>query len=473
MFAIKITAIFLLPENAAVYVKNLTQLLANTTTPDDRILRQRMLQAFENMLVKISPAALLSSHLHLSDNCLVVDGRSFELGRFKNIYVIGAGKASGTMAIELEKLLGDRLAGGCVNIPHAAACKTSLIEVNRAGHPHPDAAGVAGARTILKIADKAGCDDLVVCLFSGGGSSLLPLPRAPVTLADKRLTTDLLLKSEASIDEVNTVRKHISAVKGGWLAQRLFPATVLNLVLSDVIGDPLDFIASGPVVPDSTSFDDAFAVLQKYHLWSSLPVSVQKLLEDGMQGLIEDTPVVEDPVFTGVFTHVIGNNRLAREEIAKLLAENGFATRIIADPWQGDANELGRQMLRQAEDPAALTAPLAIVAGGEAKVKLLGSGKGGRNQQAALATVRALAGKKGTLLAFLATDGIDGPTDACGALVDDTTLKRVSSLGLMPESFLENSDSYGFFERLDDLVKTGYTGSNVNDIYILLIDRRA
>ncbi|MGB8780025.1 MAG: glycerate-2-kinase family protein, partial [Candidatus Bathyarchaeia archaeon] len=264
-----------------VAIRNKEQLVKNGETTLDRRARELALGSLEAALNAVDPKQIIESKVVLKDCTLKVDDYSFDVREFKNIYVIGGGKASGSMAEALEQVLDARITDGLVNVLHESRNETRIIKLHGANHPVPDEAGVEGTRRMLEIAEGATADDLIICLISGGGSSLMPLPRGDVTLADKRQVTDALLKSGATINEVNTVRKHISDFKGGWLAKKAYPATILNLILSDVIGDPLDFIASGPTVPDSTTFSEAIGVLKKYDLWAKAPSSVRKLLSDG------------------------------------------------------------------------------------------------------------------------------------------------------------------------------------------------
>ncbi|OGK08214.1 MAG: hypothetical protein A2W80_14230 [Candidatus Riflebacteria bacterium GWC2_50_8] len=449
-------------------IKNFEQLLSNAVTPSLWRLRKLALNSFDYALGAISPQILLKSRLRFADNCLRIDQHSFDFDQFKNIYVIGGGKATGDMTLAVEQILDGCLTRGCVNIPHEMRCSTNVVLLNRAGHPVPDEAGVCGVRQMVELAEQAGCDDLVICLLSGGGSSLMPLPRGTLSLADKKELTAMLLKSGASINEINTVRKHISDFKGGWLARRAYPATVLNLILSDVIGDPLDFIASGPTVPDSTTFADAVEVLQRYHLWGEAPDAVIQLLTAGCRSAIEETPKAHDPAFERVFNCIVGNNRSALSAVGASLSANGIKTVLLPTAMSGDAAELGRYLAGRALEISRSDETVAIIAGGEATVRVRGGGRGGRNQELALAAVERLSGIDNVLLAALATDGIDGPTDACGAIVDGYTLAAAQRRGLDPEQFLQNNDAYNFFNALGELVVTGYTGSNVNDIYILL-----
>ncbi len=448
--------------------RNFAQLSMNAITPTTRRLREVVLNAFADVLAEINPGFLLQSLLHAEGTKLRIAEDFLELERYRNIYVLGGGKASGAMAASLEKLLGSRLTAGCVNIPHETVCSTRAVTLNRAGHPVPDESGVEGARCMIELADRAGCDDLVFCIISGGGSSLMPLPASGLTLADKQTLTSMLLRSGATISEMNAVRKHLSGIKGGWLAKRAYPARLINLILSDVIGDPLDVIASGPTVPDASTFAEAMAILQRYDIWLEMPEAARKRIAAGADAMLEETPKPGDVAFARVSSHIVGNNRLALTAAERHLAAAGFKVEIIEEPWHGDAFELGQNLAGKAVAAARSAVPTAVIMGGEATVKVAGEGRGGRNQHAALVAAAGLAGLNDTLVAVLATDGIDGPTDACGALVDGSTLARAQKLSISPEAYLYRNDSYSFFNALGDLVHTGYTGSNVNDVYMIL-----
>jgi glycerate-2-kinase len=326
---------------------------------------------------------------------------------------------------------------------------------------------------MLEIAEGATADDLIICLISGGGSSLMPLPRGDITLADKRQVTDALLKSGATINEVNTVRKHISDFKGGWLAKKAYPATILNLILSDVIGDPLDFIASGPTVPDSTTFSEAIGVLKKYDLWTKAPSFVRKLLSDGEKGLVPETPKAGDEAFKKVYSFVVGNNRFATQAACEDLKSAGLNTLMLTAMMEGEARQVGIVLASIAREASVsrnpVPRPAGIVAGGETTVFVVGKGIGGRNQEIALAAAMKLEGLDGVAVASLSTDGVDGPTDAAGAIVDGQSLVRAKEVGLAPEKFLAENDSYHFFSKLGDLIFTGPTGTNVNDVSVIVI----
>jgi glycerate-2-kinase len=454
-------------------VKNKDQLIKNGETELDRKAREMALKSLEHALDAVDPKQIIRSKLLLKDSVLSVNGHSFDLKKFGNVYAVGGGKASGSMAEALEQVLGKRITSGLVNVPYGDKSRTSVIKLHGANHPVPDEAGVGGTRCILEIADQAKDDDLVICLISGGGSSLMPLPRASVSLADKREITNALLRSGATINEINTVRKHISDFKGGWLAKKAYPATILNLILSDVLGDPLDFIASGPTVPDSTTFGDAIKVLKKYNLWVNAPASIRKVLSDGKKGLIPETPKAEDEAFKKVCNVVIGNNRFSSLAACDQLKSMGLNTLLLTATLEGEARHVGTVLASIAREVSAsgnpVPKPAGIIAGGETTVAVTGKGLGGRNQEIALAAALKLRNLSGTVLASLSTDGIDGPTDAAGAITDGRTLARALKTGLAPERFLAENDSYHFFSKLGDLVFTGSTGTNVNDISVIVV----
>jgi glycerate-2-kinase len=456
-----------------ITIKNMEQLAKNGETQLDQKARRLALQSLEAALNAVDPKQIIKSKLSLKNSTLNVDSYSFDLKKFKNIYVIGGGKASGAMAEALEQTLGNRIKNGLVNVPRGSTNKADIIKFHEASHPIPDETGVEGTRRMMEIAEQAQIDDLVICLISGGGSSLMPLPRDDISIVDKREITNALLKSGATINEINTVRKHISDFKGGWLAKKVYPTTILNLILSDVVGDPLDFIASGPTVPDSTTFSDAINVLKKYILWDKAPVSVRKVLSDGEKGIIPETPKTNDEAFKKVFNVVVGNNRFASQKVSEYLDSKGLNTLLLTAMLEGEARHIGIMLASIACEVAIsgnpVPKPAGIIAGGETTVTVTGKGLGGRNQEIALAAAQKLKGMDGVVVASLSTDGIDGPTDAAGAIVDGKTLTRAAKMGLVPEEYLAKNDSYHFFSQLGDLIFTGATGTNVNDISLIVV----
>ena len=456
-----------------IAIKNKGQLIENGETRLNQKARRLALESLETALNAADPKQMLKSKLLLENSTLKVDGHSFNLEKLRNVYVIGGGKASGSMAEAVEQILGNRITDGLVNVPHGSKNKTSKIKLRGANHPVPDEAGVEGTRSMLDMVEHAEGNDLIICLISGGGSSLMPLPRGPISLTDKQEMTQALLKSGATINEVNTVRKHISDFKGGWLAKKAYPATILNLILSDVVGDPLDFIASGPTVPDSTTFNDAIGVLKKYSLWAETPESIRKVLSEGEEGLIPETPKADDEAFKKVHNVVVGNNRSSSLAACGQLRSAGLNTLLLTATLEGEARHAGvilatiGKEVKVSGNP--VPNPAGIVAGGETTVTVTGKGSGGRNQELLLAAALKLRESDGIVVASLSTDGVDGPTDAAGAVADGKTVTRALKMGLVPEKFLAENNSYRFFAKLNDLIFTGPTGTNVNDVSVIVV----
>jgi glycerate-2-kinase len=454
-------------------IRNKDQLIQNGGTELDLKARRLALESLEHALSAVDPKRTIETRLTLKNAKLSVDKYSFDLNKFKHVYVIGGGKASGSMAQGLEHVLNGRITKGFVNVPHGAKQETEIVELHGANHPVPDEAGVKGTRVMLEIAEQAEKDDLIICLISGGGSSLMPLPRGDITIADKRELTNALLRSGATINEINTVRKHISDFKGGWLAKKAYPATILNLILSDVVGDPLDFIASGPTVPDSTTFGDAVRVLRKYTLWEKAPASIRKLLLDGEKGTIPETPKAGDESFKKVFNVVVGNNRSASLAACEYLKSKGLNALLLTTTMEGEARHVGTMLGSVACEVLAsgnpIQKPAGIVAGGETTVTVTGKGLGSRNQEIPLASALKIRGMDGLVVASMSTDGIDGPTDAAGAIADGKTIEKAAKMGLKPEEVLAANDSYHFFSKLNDLIFTGSTGTNVNDVSVIIV----
>ena len=455
-----------------VTIRNKEELVKNGETKLDQKARALALKSLESALNAVDPKQIIKSKLLLKHSTLHVNEYSIDLKKFRNVYVIGGGKGSGSMAEAVEQVLGNNITNGLVNVPHSSKNKTEIVKLHEAGHPIPDEDGAEGTRYMLKIAEQAKESDLIICLISGGGSSLMPLPHGKISIVDKKKITNALLKCGATINEINTVRKHISDFKGGWLAKKAYPATILNLILSDVVGDPLDFIASGPTVPDSTTFVDAINVLKKYELWSKAPASIRKVLSDGEKKLIPETPKADDEAFKRVYNVVVGNNRFASLAAREYLKSEGLNTLLLTATLEGEARHVGVMLASIAREVYAsgnpIPKPAGIIAGGETTVTVTGKGLGGRNQEIALAAMQNLKGMNGVVVASLSTDGVDGPTDAAGAIADERTLDRAAKMGLTPEKYLAQNDSYYFFSKLSDLIFTGPTGTNVNDVSVII-----
>lgn len=449
-------------------VKNTNQLVNNGKTSKLKNARSLILQCYEDALSQVDPAKLVKSKLTLKKSILNIDDLSFDLDKYRNIYVVGGGKASGAMSAALEQILGERITKGVINVPKGCKAKTKHITLNQASHPVPDKAGVEGTMKMLEIAKQASRNDLLICLFSGGGSSLMPLPREGLTLKEKQELTLTLLKSGAKIGEINAVRKHLSAFKGGSLAKVAAPASVLSLIISDVVGDKLGDISSGPTAPDKLTFQDAKVILEKYNIWDKTPSSVRNIILQGIEGLIPETQKPNDGIFENVHNVIIGSNQTACTAAKKFFEAQKIKTSMLTCSLEGEARQVAADLAYKIRAAAASKEAIAILAGGETTVTVTGKGVGGRNQELALAVAIQLKGVEGFVFASLSTDGVDGPTDAAGAIIDEYTLKRAELAGLNPECCLLENDSYRFFSGLEDLVFTGLTGTNVNDIAIAL-----
>ncbi|MGI8741076.1 MAG: glycerate kinase type-2 family protein [Bryobacteraceae bacterium] len=421
-------------------------------------MKRHALQIFRAAVRAADPAAAVREHADFQDS-----------DRYENIFVIGAGKAGARMALAIEKLLGRRITGGLINVKYGHTARLRRIRLNECGHPVPDANGARGAEQIAAMARGAGANDLILCLISGGASALLPLPVAGVSLEDKQRLTQVLLDCGADIHEINCLRKHVSRIKGGQLARLAQPATVVTLILSDVIGDELDVIGSGPTVPDRSTFADARSILDKYKLWKKVPRSIAQHLRASEC----ETPKPGDPAFARVHNRIVGSNRLAVDAAAKRARELGYRTLVLPTFIDGETRDAARLHAAIAKEIRAsgqpLRPPACIISGGETTVTIRGKGKGGRNQEFALAAAIEIDGLRGVTILSAGTDGTDGPTDAAGAIATGETLNRARQQKLDATKYLADNDSYHFFGPLGDLIKTGPTGTNVMDVRIVLV----
>ncbi len=385
--------------------------------------------------------------------------------RHGRVHVLGCGKASGAMAAVAEEVVGDRIVDGFVVVKDGYGVRVRRVEVSEAGHPVPDERGLAACARLLELARSAREDDLVLFLVSGGGSALTPAPAPPITLAEKQEVTRLLLASGATIGELNAVRKHLSLFKGGQLARAAWPATVLTLALSDVIGDPLDVIASGPTVPDPTTFADAREVLVRRGVAGRVPASIARRFEAGLRGEIEETPKPGDRLFGRVTTIVIGNNGLITDAAVATACRLGYRPHLATRELQGEARDVARDLVARARR---LEPPACLIAGGETTVTVTGRGKGGRCQEFALsAALELLPTDRITILAA-GTDGTDGPTDAAGAIVDAGSVGRGAAAGADARQALKDNDAYRFLGASGDLLVSGPTRTNLLDLYVVL-----
>ena len=390
------------------------------------------------------------------------------------VLVVGAGKASGAMAAAAEDAWGDRIAAGVVAVKDGHTAPTRTVRLLEAGHPVPDERGAAAAREIRALAESAGAGDLVLVLVSGGGSALTPAPVPPITLGDKQRMTRLLLAAGATINQLNVVRKHCSLLKGGQLARAAAPARVEALLLSDVVGDPLDVIASGPTTPDVSTFAEALGILDRFGLRDRAPRSIVERLELGARGELPETPKPGDPIFTRVRNTVIGNNALVVDAAAARARALGFAPHVLTRSLEGEAREVARELIARGQAIRAsrgpVAAPTCLIAGGETTVMVRGNGRGGRCQEAALAAALSLQDQRDIVLLAAGTDGSDGPTDAAGAIVDGGSAERARRHGADPVLGLEANDSNRVLGCSGDLLVTGPTNTNLLDLYLVLVD---
>lgn len=436
-------------------------------------LREDSRRIFMAGVAAVDPVAAVQRAVVRQGDTLSIAGISYDLQRYAHVYVIGAGKAGATMAQGLEGVLGERLTRGVVTVKYGHLAPVSSVLIHEAAHPVPDAAGVRGAEALIRLVQQADTDDVIFCLLSGGGSALLPAPSPGITLEEKQRVTGLFLECGASIDEINAIRKHISRLKGGQLARLAAPATLITLVLSDVVGDRLDVIASGPTVPDPTTYQDCLEIVRRYDLLARLPASVRTHLQRGQAGELPETPKAADAAFTRCRTVLIGSNRMALQAARAAAQARGYTTLLLSSCLEGETRQIARmhaaiaREIRQSGEP--VPPPACVIAGGETTVTLHGNGLGGRNQEFALAAALDITGLDGVVVLSGGTDGTDGPTPAAGALADGHTVARAQALGMVPEAFLRRNDSYHFFYALDDLLITGPTGTNVMDMHILLV----
>ncbi|MDG6965084.1 MAG: glycerate kinase [Nitrososphaerota archaeon] len=432
-----------------------------------RGVRRDALVAVKAALDAADPALLVRRAVKVRGGSLEVGGVARDLAHFRKVVVVGGGKASGLMAAELERMLGWRVDRGVVVVPDYQTFlpKLERIQFAMSTHPLPSVKGLRGVKRMLHALNGVAEGDLVIALLSGGGSALMPAPPEGLAMGELERTTGLLLKAGAAIGEVNCVRKHLSQIAGGRLVEATGGAQVIGLIISDVVGDDLSSVASGPTVADPTTFVDAAKVLKARRVWQKVPASVRELITSGTVGAISETPKPGDPIFRNVANFLVGTNSAACIAAKASLQSSGYRVRL-AGAVTGEARVVGARLARQAlSRPGRHTAE---VWGGETTVTVRGSGKGGRNQELALAAAIRLEGTSGVAVVSFGTDGVDGSTKAAGAYADSTTVERARELGLDPRRHLGDNDSNPFFEALGDLVMTGPTGTNVNDVMIAI-----
>jgi len=444
--------------------------------------RQNLVDIFNAALAAVDPFNAVLKALRIEQNQLRVAGANYDLPLFERIIVVGAGKATARMALAVEALFGNRISAGLIMVKDGHTAALKFIEQVEAAHPVPNQAGIAGTQRVLEMVRGSDEKTLVICLISGGASALLIAPVAGLTLQDKQESTRLLLNAGATINELNAVRKHLSAVKGGWLAQAAFPAQLVTLIVSDVIGDPLDVIASGPTSPDNSTFAEASAVIAKFGLQEKLPPRVADYLQRGSAGQVPETVKANDPCLAVTRNVIVASIRQALTAAQQEAAQRGFATKTISEKLHGEARDAAHFLVQAAHAEMTGMKPnerRCLLCGGETTVTVRGTGMGGRNQELALAFALEIEGDQGVALLSAGTDGTDGPNDAAGAIVDGGTAARARSLGIDPCSYLDNNDSYTFFQDFDTAtgaqshLKTGPTGTNVMDIQIVLLNKSA
>ncbi len=436
--------------------------------------RQPVVEIMQAALAAVDPYDAVLRAVQLDGSWLRTAHSAHNLDQIARILVVGAGKAGAPMAQALETLLPGRIEAGLVVVKDGHTAPTQRIELVEARHPVPDDRGVHAGRRILTLAETATEQDLVITLLSGGGSALLVAPAPDLALDDLQRMTQTLLAAGATINEINCLRKHCSALKGGQLARALYPAASLTLAVSDVIGSPLDVIASGPTVPDTSTWDDAWDIVTRFRLEKTLPSAIVRRLQKGLQGRISDTPKRSAPAFAAAHSLVIADNRTAAAAALQAAQQAGFHARIMTTFLEGEAREVARVVTGFGREVLAygnpVSPPACLIFGGETTVSLgQDHGLGGRNQELALAAGFLLQDTPSILVASLATDGTDGPTDSAGALVDAHTIDRGQALSLAPRHYLDRHDAYPYLKRIGDMLHTGPTFTNVNDLVLVCV----
>jgi hydroxypyruvate reductase len=432
---------------------------------------------FQAALKAVDPYTLVKQSLKLNGSILIIDTpsakKTFDLTKFRRIFVVGGGKAVAPMGRAIEEILGARLTRGIINVKYGYIEKLNKMKIIEAGHPIPDDAGVRGVEGIITLIKGSGESDLVLSLISGGGSALLPAPVNGIKLSEKQELTHLLLNCGADIWEINAIRKHISQIKGGRLAELAYPSTTINLALSDVVSDKMDTISSGPTVPDSSTFKDAWHILEKYDLLNEVSTTIREYLREGVEGKIKEIPKPGDKVFKKTYNFIIGNNMTALKAALAEARALGYNTLMLSSSIEGEAREVAKVYVAIAQEILStsnpIPSPACVISGGETTVTIKGDGKGGRNQEFALAAAIDIDGLDNVVIASIGSDGTDGPTDAAGGIVNGDTIKNAMSMGLNPSQYLNNNDSYNFLKQVEALIFTGPTNTNVMDIQLILV----
>lgn len=436
-------------------------------------IRRNILKVIWQSIQSVHPENTIKNHLKLRYNNLIIDNNKVNLDVYENIYIIGAGKASAHMAKALENIFMKRITKGLICVKYGHSVKLHSILVVEAGHPMPDNNSYLAAKRTLELIKECSEKDLIICLMSGGASAIWALPYAKISFEDKKNCYEILLRSGADIHELNTVRKHISRIKGGLLAQAAYPARLITLAISDVIGNNFSSIGSGPCVGDPTTFKDTMNVFKKYDLFQKIPKSVLKHVLAGVKGDIKETPKPNDRIFRGNVECIVTSNKQFLD-IAKQTGEYlGYNVKIVSSELTGEARDVGRQLVEKARQIKSAkkpgSKPTILLFGGETTVTLKGDGKGGRNQELALSAALEMVDLEDVLIASFGTDGTDGPTDAAGAFADNKTVAKGNDMHLNAKDFLDSNNSYKYFSKIEDSIITGPTGTNVMDVQIVII----
>ncbi|MCU0473505.1 MAG: glycerate kinase [Bacteroidales bacterium] len=435
--------------------------------------RQKAIEIFLAGVESVKPDNLIKRYVSIYQDTLQIDEIRLGLSTIKNIYVVGAGKASALMAQTVESILGNRITEGHIITKYGHSVPLKFIGITEAGHPVPDENGIRGTEQILSIVNKAGKEDLVICLISGGGSALLADVPEGCTLEDLKIVSSVLLKVGANITEMNCIRKHLSKVKGGQLARAAFPARVISLILSDVIGDPPDVIASGPTAADPTTFADAIAIMRNYKIENQIPKQIYGVLQDGSEKKRQETLKESDEALLLTDNLIIGTNNLALKRAKEKAESLGYETQIITNKLEGDVVDITSYIVNTTievikDNRAGIS--ICLLFAGEPAVRVNGTGLGGRNQHLAIIAARLIKDLPGITILSAGTDGTDGPTNAAGAVVDTFTYKNSSNLQLDIDQYINNFNSYHFFKQEGGLIITGPTQTNVMDLMVVLID---
>ena len=430
-------------------------------------------QIFMAGVRSVLPDKLITGLMKLEGSLLTIGEHKLDLESIRNIYVIGAGKASAAMGHYVETILGTRITGGHIVVRYGYSCKLKRIVVTEAGHPIPDSNGFKATEEIIKISGKASDNDLVICLISGGGSALMADLPEGLLPEELYIINNLLIRCGATIDEINCVRKHLSLVKGGQLTRIVKPAKLVTIIISDVPGNPLEVIASGPTVPDPSTFSDALKIIEKYNLKPDITSGIMNYLKDGSLGIHPETPKPGDPVFEGTLNILAGTNQVALDAAKSKASVLGFKTYIIDTELHGDVENICESVVNTAisfKNNKEIPKPVCLLYGGETTIRIRGDGLGGRNQHLALSAAIRLRNLPFITFLSAGTDGTDGTTDAAGAVVDSGTVSRALSLNEDPEKYIYEYDSYNFFKRVGGHIFTGPTFTNVMDMLILLLE---